>query len=298
MKKNALDLIGKTPIIKLSKIKSNKMADIFIKLEGSNVGGSIKDRIVVSMIEFAEKTGKLKSGSTIIEPTSGNTGIALALLGAIKGYKVKIVMPDNMSIERRKIIKEYGAEIVLTDGTKGMTGAIKKAKEILDANILHFMPNQFENIANANAHYLTTGVEIINEVSDIDMFVAGVGTGGTISGVGKRLKEANPSVKIIAVEPANSSVLSGNKAGSHKIQGIGAGFIPKVYDPTVVDRVVKVEESEVFDMKEKLAKEEGLLLGISSAANIYVSLCLAKNLGSGGKIVTIAPDNGEKYLFE
>lgn len=294
--KNALEMIGETPLVRLSKMVDSSMAEVYVKLEKFNPGGSVKDRAALGMIEMAEKEGLLKSGATIVEPTSGNTGIALAMIGTLKGYKVIIVMPETMSIERRSLIKAYGAELVLTEGAKGMKGAIAKAEEITRENKGYFMPQQFNNFANSLKHYETTAEEIFRDAPDIDVFVAGVGTGGTISGVGKKLKEKNKHVKIVAVEPEKSPVLSGGVAGPHKIQGIGAGFVPDIYISDFVDEIITISEEQAFKAARDMAALEGLLVGISSGANIAAALMLAKKLGKGKKVVTVAPDGGEKYI--
>ncbi|MBU5591376.1 cysteine synthase A [Clostridium sp. MSJ-4] len=293
---NVLEMIGNTPLLKLENLMKENEGEIYLKLEKYNPAGSVKDRAALGMIEKAEETGALKAGDVIVEPTSGNTGIALAMIGNLKGYKVIIVMPDTMSVERRNIIKAYGAELILTDGTKGMKGAISKAQEIVQGKQGYFIPQQFLNIANPEKHYKTTAEEILKEVPDIDIFVAGVGTGGTISGVGRRLKELKSDIKIIAVEPEKSPVLSGGEPGPHKIQGIGAGFIPDIYDGTVVDEIIKVKDEEAFEAARLVASKEGMLIGISSGANVVASLKLAKEYGKQVKIVTVAPDGGEKYL--
>ncbi|MBP9478353.1 MAG: cysteine synthase A [Sebaldella sp.] len=293
---NLLDLIGKTPIIKLNHLYGDDIADIYVKLESFNLGNSVKDRAALGMIEEAENTGKLKSGGTIVEPTSGNTGISLALIARLKGYNAIIVMPDSMSVERRSIMTALGAELILTDGSKGMKGAIEKAEELIRENKNYFMPQQFENSANPQKHYETTGVEIIEDLPDLDAFVAGVGTGGTITGVGRRLKEYNSDIKIIAVEPSTSPVISGGIPGKHKIQGIGAGFIPKNLDVSIIDEVVKISDDEAFDFCRELSAKNGLFLGISSGANIAAAYKVAKKLGKGKKVLTISPDGAEKYL--
>lgn len=290
-----LELIGNTPILKLTNMIDKNSADVYVKLEKFNPGGSIKDRASLGMIEKAESEGRLKKGSVIIEPTSGNTGIGLAMIGRIKGYKVIIVMPETMSKERRDLIKAYGAELILTEGTKGMKGAIDKAKEMVD-EYGYFMPQQFDNIANQEKHYETTAEEIYKEIKDLDVFVAGVGTGGTISGIGKKLKEKNNEIKVVAVEPYNSQVLIGNKAGAHKIQGIGAGFIPKNYKQEYVDRVVAVKDEDAIKTAANFASKEGMLIGISSGAAVYAAIEIAKKLGKGKKVLAIAPDGGEKYI--
>lgn len=293
---NLIDMIGQTPIIKLNKLISEDMADVYVKLERYNPGGSVKDRAALGMIEKAEKMGLLKSGDVIVEPTSGNTGIALAMIGRSKGYKVIIVMPDTMSVERRNIIKAYGAELVLTEGTKGMKGAIEIALDLAKNNENYFVPQQFENTANVEKHYESTAEEILNDIPDLDAFIAGVGTGGTISGVGKKLKEKISNIEIIAVEPFNSPILSGGSPSPHKIQGIGAGFIPKIYDDEIIDSIITVKDEDAFNTAKLMASEEGFLVGISSGANIYAALEMAKKLGPDYKILTIAPDSGEKYF--
>ena len=293
---NVLEMIGVTPVLKLNKLVKGDMADIYVKLEKFNPAGSIKDRAALGMIEKAEELGLLKEGYTIVEPTSGNTGIALAMIGRIKGYEVIIVMPETMSVERRNLIKAYGAQLVLTDGTKGMKGAINKAKEIAEENSTFFIPQQFNNLANPERHYASTAEEIIKDVEDIDIFVAGVGTGGTITGVGRRLKEIKSEIKIVAVEPEKSPVLSGGEPGPHKIQGIGAGFVPDIYDGSVVDEITKISDEEAFEMAKLMAKEEGILVGISTGANIAAAIKIAKKVGKGRKIVTVSPDGGEKYI--
>jgi cysteine synthase A len=293
-----LALIGNTPIIKLDNtiFPETEIADIYVKLENFNIGGSIKDRAALGMIEEAETSGILKAGATLVEATSGNTGIALALIAGLKGYKMIIVMPETMSIERRKMIQAYGAELILTDGAKGMQGAIDEAEALVKANKNYFMPLQFINPANPAKHYATTAQEIIQDVPDIDIFVAGVGTAGTISGIGKGLKEYNQSIKVVALEPASSAVLSGEPAGPHKIQGIGANFIPANYQPAVVDQVMQVTDEQAFTFARLVAQKNGLFVGISAGANIWGAYELAKKLGKGGKVVTVAADGGEKYL--
>lgn len=292
---NALEMIGHTPLLKLNNIVNSEMADVYVKLEKYNPAGSIKDRAALGMIERAEKLGILKKGDTVIEPTSGNMGIALAMIGKLKGYKVIIVMPDTMSTERRAMVKAYGAELVLTEGAKGMKGAISKAEEI-SKDISGYIPQQFINKANPLMHYETTADEIIKDIGVPDAFVAGVGTGGTLTGVGRRLKEISKAVEIIAVEPDTSPVLSGGKPGPHRLQGIGAGFVPEVYDEKIVDRVLRASEEEAFKTAAVLASEEGILVGISSGVNVSAALKIAKELGKGKKVVTVAPDGGEKYL--
>jgi cysteine synthase A len=295
-----LDLVGGTPVIRLSRLENALQikAKLYAKLESFNPAGSIKDRVGKNIIETAEKEGKLKKGSVVIEPTSGNTGIGLALVCLLHGYKVILTMPETMSVERRKLLKGYGAEIVLTEGSKGMQGAIDKANELLNEIPNSILAGQFENPSNPDTHYKTTGKEIWEDLDgDIDVFVASVGTGGTLSGVGKYLKEKNKNVKVVAVEPSASAVLSGEKAGSHKIQGIGAGFIPKTLDTSVYDKVVKVSDNDAINYAKLLAKHEGVLAGISSGATLYGAIEVAKNPEFIGKnIVLILPDGGEKYL--
>lgn len=293
---NIYELIGNTPMIKLNRLTDEGMAEVLVKLESFNPGSSVKDRIALSMIEKAEEMGLIKPGDTIIEPTSGNTGIGLAMVGAAKGYKVILVMPETMSIERRKLMKAYGAELVLTDGKKGMRGAVEEAERLAKENG-YFMPQQFKNIANPQIHMKTTAQEILKQTEGkIDMFIAGVGTGGTITGVGRILKREIPNIKIVAVEPKDSPVLSGGQPGPHKIQGIGAGFIPDILDKDVIDEVITVTTEQAFQTSRNLAKKEGILVGISSGAAIFVALSKAMDLGKGKRIVTVAPDTGERYL--
>ena len=291
----AIELIGKTPILKLKNMVDKNSADVYVKLEKFNPGGSVKDRAALGMIEKAEREGILKKGSVIVEPTSGNTGIGLAMIGRIKGYRVVIVMPETMSKERRDLIKAYGAELVLTEGSKGMKGAIEKANELVK-NKGYFMPQQFENIANPEKHYETTADEIFEDINDLDVFVAGVGTGGTISGVGRRLKEKINGIQVVAVEPSNSQVIAGKKPGAHKIQGIGAGFIPQNYKAEYVDNVVPVTDEDAIRTAVEFAKKEGILVGISSGAAIYTAIEIAKKLGKGKKVLALSPDGGEKYI--
>jgi cysteine synthase A len=292
-------LIGNTPLIELSNImkKYNLEARLLAKLEYFNPSGSAKDRIAKEMIEDAEKNGRLKPGAVIIEPTSGNTGIGLAAIAAAKGYKLIIVLPETMSVERRNIIKAYGAEIVLTDGSKGMNGAIEKAKEIADNIEGSFIPGQFENPANPEAHRKTTGPEIWEDTDgQTDIFIAGVGTGGTITGAGGYLKEKNPDIQVIAVEPENSPVLSNGTAGAHKIQGIGAGFVPKILDTKIYDEIITISDEDAFNYSKELAKEEGILTGISSGAALCAAINTAKKEESKGKtIVVLLPDSGDRY---
>ena len=289
---NVLDMIGNTPMIKLNNIGNS---NIYVKLEKYNLAGSIKDRAVYYMVENLEKNGLLKKGDVLVEATSGNTGIALSMIGSLKGYKVIIVMPETMSVERRTLMKAYGAELILTDGSLGMKGSIEKMNKLLSENSNYISLKQFDNEYNPLAHYETTGVEIYNQVKDIDIFVCGVGTGGTISGVGKYLKEQNPNIKVVAVEPEGSPVISKNKKGSHKIQGIGAGFIPKNYNKNVVDEVMTITDEESYKGVRIMAQKEGILVGISSGANIYAALKLCE-MYPDKKIVTVAPDGIDKYM--
>ena len=289
---NVLDMIGNTPMIKLNNIGNS---NIYVKLEKYNPAGSIKDRAVYYMVENLEKNGLLKKGDVLVEATSGNTGIALSMIGSLKGYKVIIVMPETMSVERRTLMKAYGAKLILTDGSLGMKGSIEMMNKLLSENTNYISLKQFENEYNPLAHYETTGVEIYNQVKDIDIFVCGVGTGGTISGVGKYLKEKNPNIKVVAVEPEGSPVISKNKKGSHKIQGIGAGFIPKNYNENVVDEVMTITDEESYKGVRIMAQKEGILVGISSGANIYAALKLCE-MYPDKKIVTVAPDGIDKYM--
>ncbi|ADH61715.1 cysteine synthase [Thermoanaerobacter mathranii subsp. mathranii str. A3] len=290
-------LIGNTPMVKLNRIVPEDAAEVIVKLESFNPGGSVKDRIALNMIKKAEEEGRLKPGGTIVEATSGNTGIGLAMVSAVKGYRLILVMPDTMSIERRNLLLSYGAKLVLTPGAEGMKGAIKKAQEILESNPDYIMLDQFKNPANPEIHELTTAKEILKDTNGIvDAFVAGVGTGGTISGVGKVLKQYNKDIKIVAVEPEESPVLSGGEPGPHKIQGIGAGFVPDTLNLDVIDEIIKVKERDAFEMSMKLAKQEGILCGISSGANVFAAIEVANRLGKGKRVVTVLPDTGERYL--
>lgn len=289
---NVLDMIGNTPMIKLNNIGNS---NLYVKLEKYNPAGSIKDRAAYYMVENLEKNGILKKGDVLVEATSGNTGIALSMIGSLKGYKVIIVMPETMSVERRTLMKAYGAKLILTDGSLGMKGSIEMMNKLLSENTNYISLKQFDNEYNPLAHYETTGVEIYNQVKDIDIFVCGVGTGGTISGVGKYLKEKNPNIKVVAVEPEGSPVISKNKKGSHKIQGIGAGFIPKNYNENVVDEVMTITDEESYKGVRIMAQKEGILVGISSGANIYAALKLCE-MYPDKKIVTVAPDGIDKYM--
>jgi len=292
------ETIGKTPLVRIRKLNKGGRANIFAKLEGNNPFGSAKDRIGLSMIEAAEKDGRLKPGATIVEPTSGNTGVALAAVAAAKGYRVVLTMPDTMSIERRKLLAAYGAQLILTDGAKGMHGAITKSEELVRENPGWFMPMQFDNPANPAAHSATTAEEIWTDTNGaVDILVSGVGTGGTLSGVGKILKERKPEFRVVAVEPDASPVLSGGASGSHKIQGIGAGFVPSVLDIGLIDEIIEVSHESAGGIVRRLAKEEGILAGISSGAALWAALQLSGRQENGGKnIVVILPDNGERYL--
>jgi len=298
--KDLTELIGNTPLVHLANYSAKKglEATVIAKLESFNPAGCVKERIALSMIEDAEKAGKLKAGIEIIEPTSGNTGIGLAMVAAIKGYKLTLTMPETMSIERRNLLKAFGANLVLTPGATGMKGAIARALELKEENPASFIPQQFDNPSNPDVHKRTTGEEIWNDTDGkVDIFVAGVGTGGTVSGVGRSLKAHNPNVKIIAVEPSDSPVLSGGNPGPHKIQGIGAGFIPKNYDASVVDEIIQVSNDNAILTSRQLAQQEGLLVGISSGAAAYAATILAQRPENKGKvIVALLPDTGERYL--
>lgn len=293
---NVLDLVGRTPVVRITKLVTPDMATLWCKLERQNPGGCVKERIGLSMIQAAEREGRLHPGDLIVEPTSGNTGIGLAMVAAFRGYRLILVMPDTLSIERRKLFKAYGADLVLTPGDKGIKGSIAKAEEIVAENPGAFMPNQFENGANPFVHYNTTGREVLAQVPHLDAFVAGVGTGGTVTGVGRRLREEAPHVQVFAVEPDESPVLSGGEKGSHEIQGIGAGFKPPVLDMSNVDGIVRVKSADAREMTRRLAREEGLLVGISSGAATVAGLSVAKQLGPGKTVVALLPDTGERYL--
>ncbi|MDO3412886.1 cysteine synthase A [Saccharibacillus sp. CPCC 101409] len=294
------DLIGDTPLVRLNRIVPEDSAEIYVKLEYQNPGASVKDRIAISMVEAAEADGRLKPGGTIIEATSGNTGIGLAMVAAAKGYKAVIVMPETMSLERRNLLRAYGAELVLTPGSEGMNGAVRKAEELLKENPDYFIAEQFKNEANVKIHRETTGPEIVEAVQSIggtlDAFIAGIGTGGTISGAGEVLKSNFPDVKIYAVEPAASPILAGGKPGPHKIQGIGANFVPDILNQDIYDEIIHVENDDAFETARNVAKQEGILSGISSGAAIYAALKVAKELGKGKRVIAVVPSNGERYL--
>ena len=298
--KQITDLIGKTPLVELGKYSASKGLEtpVIAKVEFFNPGGSVKDRIALAMIEDAEQKGILKPGATIIEPTSGNTGVGLALVSAVKGYHLILTMPETMSVERRNLVKAYGAEVRLTSGKDGMPGAIKAAEELRDSIPGSVILGQFTNPANPAKHYATTGPEIWQDTDGkVDIFVAGVGTGGTVSGIAKYLKEQNPNVKIVAVEPLSSPVLNGGQSGPHKIQGIGAGFVPKTYDASLIDEVLDIDNDDAIRTGRELAQQDGLLVGISSGAAAYAASVLAKRPENAGKtIVTLLPDTGERYL--
>ncbi|WP_078393354.1 cysteine synthase A [Shouchella patagoniensis] len=293
---NITELIGNTPLVKLNRLTTDEYADVYLKLEYQNPGSSVKDRIALAMINAAEEAGELQPGTTIVEPTSGNTGIGLAMVAAAKGYKAKLVMPETMSLERRNLLRAYGAELVLTPGPEGMGGAIRKATELAKQEG-YFMPQQFENGANPKIHRETTGKELLEQVDgQLDGFVSGIGTGGTITGAGGLLKENFPGLRVVAIEPKDSAILSGGKPGPHKLQGIGPGFVPGILDTEVYDEIVQVSTEQAFEYSRRAAKEEGILGGISSGAAIYGALQLAKELGPGKKVVAIIPSNGERYL--
>ncbi len=292
-----LDLIGGTPMVRLHRVVKEGWAEVMAKVESFNPAGSVKDRIALSMIEAAEREGRLKPGATIVEPTSGNTGIGLAMVAAVKGYRLIVTMPEDMSLARRDLLARYGAEVVLTPGIEGMTGAVYAAQELVKDNPRYFMPQQFENAANPEAHRRTTAQEILAATGgNIDAFVAGVGTGGTITGVGEALKERDPDTLVVAVEPARSPVLEGGRGGVHAIQGIGASFVPGILNRDVVDEIISVGDEDAIGMSRRLTHEEGLLAGISAGANVFAALKVAKRLGPGKRVVTVLPDTGERYL--
>jgi len=292
-----LELVGGTPMVRLNRVVQPGWAEVVVKMESFNPAGSVKDRIALSMIEAAEKEGRLKPGDTIVEPTSGNTGIGLAMVAAVKGYRLIVTMPEDMSLARRDLLARYGTEVILTPAIEGMTGAVYAAQELISNNPHYFMPQQFENPANPEVHRRTTAQEILEATGGrVDAFVAGVGTGGTITGVGEVLKKLNPDIRIVAVEPARSPVLQGGRAGVHAIQGIGASFVPGVLNQQILDEIIAVRDEEAIDMSKRLTREEGLLVGISSGANVFAALRVAKRLGQGKRVVTVLPDTGERYL--
>ncbi len=296
MMNNILETIGNTPMVRLNRLVKNPEVEVLLKLEQFNPGGSIKDRAAYQMVVDAVNSGVLKPDGVIVEPTSGNTGVALAMVGAVMGYKVILVMPESMSIERRHLAESYGAEIILTPASEGMVGSVVYAEKLADEKG-YYMPYQFENPSNPKAHTMTTALEIIEKTGGkLDAFVSGVGTGGTISGVGSVLKSKIPGVKIIAVEPEKSQVLNGKSPNPHGIQGIGANFVPGIYDASVVDRIIAVSDADAFETSRKLAKLEGILCGISSGANVYAALEISKDLKPGSRVVTVLPDTGERYL--
>lgn len=294
---NILDLVGKTPLVRLNRIVEAGSAEVWAKLESFNPGGSVKDRIALNMVIAAEKAGKLEPGWTIVEPTSGNTGIGLAMVAAARGYRIILCMPETMSAERRLLLQAYGAEIILTPGKLGMKGSIAKAEELVAGNSTYFMPQQFENPNNPEIHRQTTAQEIFEQTEGVlDGFVSGIGTGGTITGVGEVLKEKLPQLKVFAVEPTNSAVLSGEAPGPHKIQGIGAGFVPQVLNTECYDQILKISDESAMEMTRRLARQEGILAGISAGAAVYGALEAARQLGAGKKVVVVLPDTGERYL--
>ena len=297
---NITEIIGDTPLVRLNRVVPEGSAEIYVKLEFQNPGASVKDRIAISMIEQAEQDGKLTPGDTIVEPTSGNTGIGLAMVAAAKGYKAILVMPETMSLERRNLLRAYGAQLELTPGSEGMKGAIRRAEEIHAENPHYFMPQQFKNQANVKIHRETTGPEIVEAINSLDgkldAFISGIGTGGTITGAGEVLRKNFSDIKIYAIEPAASPILSGGKPGPHKIQGIGAGFVPDILNTAVYDGVIAVENEQAFETSRRVAKEEGILGGISSGAAIFAALKVAKELGAGKRVIAVIPSNGERYL--
>jgi cysteine synthase A len=292
-----LDLVGNTPLVRLRRVIPEGSAEVLGKVESLNPAGSIKDRIALSMIEDAEERGLLKPGDTIVEPTSGNTGVGLAMVAAVKGYRLILTMPEDMSVERRKLFSRYGAKLVLTPAIEGMSGAVYAAQELVEKNPGYFMPQQFNNPANPEIHRRTTAREILRATAGrLDAFVAGVGTGGTVTGVGEVLKELDPRILVVAVEPARSPVLAGGKAALHAIQGIGASFVPGVLNREVIDEIIAVRDEDALAMTRRLTSEEGLLVGISAGANVHASVAVARRLGAGKRVVTILPDTGERYL--
>jgi len=297
---NITQVIGNTPLVRLGRVVPEDSAEVYVKLEFQNPGASVKDRIAISMVEAAEAEGRIKPGDTIVEPTSGNTGIGLAMVAAAKGYRAILVMPDTMSMERRNLLRAFGAQLVLTPGAEGMKGAIRRAEELLEENPGYFMPQQFKNQANVKVHRETTGPEIVEAIRSVDgkldAFVSGIGTGGTITGAGEVLRNSFPDIRIYAVEPAASPILSGGKPGPHKIQGIGAGFVPDILNTNIYDEVITVENEDAFETSRRVAREEGILGGISSGAAIFAALQVAKKLGPGKRVVAVLPSNGERYL--
>ncbi len=294
---HVLELVGNTPMIRLRKVVPPSGATMLAKLESHNPGGSIKDRVCLSMIEDAEARGVIKPGATIVEPTSGNTGIGLAMIGAVKGYRVILIMPEVMSAERMYVLKSYGAQVVLTPADQGMVGAVQKAEEILNSTPDAFMPHQFQNPANPDMHRRTTAQEILRATDgELDAFVAGVGTGGTITGVGETLKRKNPKIRIVAAEPLGSPVLSGGEPGPHLIQGIGAGFVPQALNRAVIDEIIKVSDEDAYETSRRLAREEGIFVGLSSGAACWAALQTASRLGPGKTVVTVFPDGGDRYF--
>ena len=294
---SVLDLVGNTPLVRLRRVVPEGSAEVLAKMESLNPAGSVKDRIALSMIEAAEAEGLIKPGDTIVEPTSGNTGIGLAMVCAVKGYRLILTMPDDMSLERRKLLTRFGAKLFLTPAIEGMSGAVYAAQELIEKNPGHFMPQQFNNPANPEIHRRTTAREILRATDGrLDAFVAGVGTGGTITGVGEVLKEMNPAILVVAVEPARSPVLAGGKAAIHGIQGIGASFVPTVLNREIYDELIAVRDEDAFEMTRRLTREEGLLVGVSAGGNVFAALQVAKRLGAGKRVVTVLPDTGERYL--
>ncbi len=294
---SVLDLIGNTPLVRLHRLPAPGSAAVVVKVESRNPGGSVKDRIALAMILDAERSGRLKPGAAIVEPTSGNTGVGLAMVAAVRGYRLILTMPEDMSVERRSLLSRFGAELLLTPAIEGMSGAVFAAQQLVQEHPDYFMPDQFNNPANPEIHRRTTALEILEATEGrVDAFVAGVGTGGTITGVAEILKEGNPSILVVAVEPAGSQVLMGERARPHGIQGIGASFVPGVLNRGILDRIVPVRDEDAFAMAARLSREEGLLAGISSGANVFAALQVAKELGEGKRVVTLLPDTGERYL--